>query len=324
MLINKKPAINTVSSDFHNNWKTIISKAEKDLVQLLLVESDKIIAKIDLEIQSHIKEHHPNNYHHEYGLIQKKHNNYKKELSKRRNKKWKKFKEKQTSESKKLESKGELTKSLSDTSLCLLIKKEEFSTSKVTERNESADIALESLAKNVTDNRAFKKKKSKQQRKVNIDTGKETDSDKTLLTDADRVKKPTEQVVDLSEIYSDLLAGENRSSKMDTSPPNLCTNSAHISNDSGSPNGEKNEPLFCTQDKEILSILEELEQVQSTNITNSDRISGYFCSDTVFNLSKKVLSDMEIKILEKGLDYVAIQSKINQPELRRDFEDFAR
>ena len=187
MLINKKPAINTVSSDFHNNWKTIISKAEKDLVQLLLVESDKIIAKIDLEIQSHIKEHHPNNYHHEYGLIQKKHNNYKKELSKRRNKKWKKFKEKQTSESKKLESKGELTKSLSDTSLCLLIEKGEFSTSKVTERNESADIALESLAKNVTDNRTFRKKKSKQQRKV---TGKENDSDMTLLTDADRVKNP--------------------------------------------------------------------------------------------------------------------------------------
>ena len=74
----------------------------------------------------------------------------------------------------------------------------------------------------------------------------------------------------MSQIYSDLLAGENSSSKMDTSPPNSCTNSVHISNDSGSPNGEKNEPLFCMQDKEIFSILEELEQVQSTSITNSD------------------------------------------------------
>ena len=46
--INKKPAINIVSSDFHKNWKTIISKAEKDLVKLLLVAPDKIIAKIDL------------------------------------------------------------------------------------------------------------------------------------------------------------------------------------------------------------------------------------------------------------------------------------
>ena len=81
---------------------------------------------------------------------------------------------------------------------------------------------------------------------------------------------------------------------------------------------------FCTQDKEILSILEELEQVQSTNITGSDRITGCFCSDTVFNLNKKGLSDMEIKILEKGLHYAPIQNKTNEPELRRNFEDFAR
>ena len=73
------------------------------------------------------------------------------------------------------------------------------------------------------------------------------------------------------------------------SPPNLCTNSAHISKDSGNPNGERNEPLFCKQDKEILSIWEELEEVQSTSITDSDQTSGYFCSDTAFNLSKKSL-----------------------------------
>ena len=239
---------------------------------------------------------------------------------------------------KELENKVELTKSLSGNSLSsLIIEKEEFSTSKGTERKVLTDIVLErglendfhhtrfnSLAKNVTHNRAFRKSKSKQQREVNIDKGKETDSDKTLLTYADRVKKPTEQVVDLSQICSDLLVSENGSSKMDTSPPNLCTNSAHISNDSGSPNREKNEPFFCTQDKEILSILEELEQVQSTSITGSDRISGYFCSDAVFNLSKKVLSDMEIKILEKGLDYAPIQNKVNEPALRGDFEDFAR
>ena len=71
-----------------------------------------------------------------------------------------------------------------------------------------------------------------------------------------------------------MLAGETTCSKMDTSPANLCTNS--------------------TQDKKILSILEVLEQVQSTSVTNSDPISGYFCSGTAFNLSKEFLSDMEI------------------------------
>ena len=33
---------------------------------------------------------------------------------------------------------------------------------------------------------------------------------------------------------------------------------------------------------------------------------------------------MKIKILKKGLDYALIQNKINEPVLRRDFEDFAR
>ena len=37
-------------------------KAEKDLAKLLLVEPGKIIARIDFEIQPHIKEYHPNNY----------------------------------------------------------------------------------------------------------------------------------------------------------------------------------------------------------------------------------------------------------------------
>ena len=43
--INEKPSINTIWSDFHNNRKTITSKAEKDLVLLLL------IAKTDFKIK---------------------------------------------------------------------------------------------------------------------------------------------------------------------------------------------------------------------------------------------------------------------------------
>ena len=98
----------------------------------------------------------------------------------------------------------------------------------------------------------------------------------------------------MSQIYPDLLAGETTCSKMDTSPANLCTNSAHISHDSGISSRERNKLLYSTQDKKILSILEVLEQVQSTSITNSDPISGYFCSGTAFNLSKEFLSDVEI------------------------------
>ena len=44
------------------------------------------------------------------------------------------------------------------------------------------------------------------------------------------------------------------------------------------------------------------------------RLSGSFVLDTVFNLSRKVLTDTEIKVLEKGLDFAPIQRKLNEPE----------
>ena len=42
----------------------------------------------------------------------------------------------------------------------------------------------------------------------------------------------------------------------------------------------------------------------------------------MFNLSNRVLTDLEIKVLEKGLYFAPIQRKINEPELRQDFADF--
>ena len=47
-------------------------------------------------------------------------------------------------------------------------------------------------------------------------------------------------------------------------------------------------------------------------------------AQTVFNLSNKVLTEGEIKALEKGLDFAPIQRKVNEPELRQDFENFCR
>ena len=44
----------------------------------------------------------------------------------------------------------------------------------------------------------------------------------------------------------------------------------------------------------------------------------------MFNLSQRVLSEIEIHVLEKGLDFVLIQKSINEPDLRKDFEDFSR
>ena len=72
----------------------------------------------------------------------------------------------------------------------------------------------------------------------------------------------------------------------------------------------------------MLDILEELGKEHDVNVTSLGRLRGHFCSDTIFNLSYRVLSDAEIKVLEKGLDFAPIQKKINEPELREDFEEF--
>ena len=77
----------------------------------------------------------------------------------------------------------------------------------------------------------------------------------------------------------------------------------------------------------VLEILKELENNANANFTgcehkyNTDnsRMKGYFCSDTVFNLGKKVLTEDEIKVLEKGLDFAPIQRKVSEPELRLEF-----
>ena len=58
--------------------------------------------------------------------------------------------------------------------------------------------------------------------------------------------------------------------------------------------------------------------------TDEGRLQSSFCSKTVFNLSQKVLSEIEIQVLEKRLNFAPIQKSINEPELRKDFEDFSR
>ena len=74
-----------------------------------------------------------------------------------------------------------------------------------------------------------------------------------------------------------------------------------------------------------MSILKKLENKNNiSNINSKSRLTGYFCSNTVFNLSRKVLSDTEIKILEKSLDYTPIKNKVNEPELRQEFDEFSR
>ena len=44
----------------------------------------------------------------------------------------------------------------------------------------------------------------------------------------------------------------------------------------------------------------------------------------MFNLSKKVLTETEIRVLEKGLGFAPTPTKIKVTDLRADFNEFAR
>ena len=168
---------------------------------------------------------------------------------------------------------------------------------------------------NITDNR----KERKKVRKV-------TYSD---VVKGNASKDMGEKIVNLEEIRASLLS-DNSSQHYSTSPPVLCCDTSKDINSSDQL--ELNEQLpgvgLSSQDDEFLRILEDLPKDKlahcNSNCSEESRSKGYFCSDTVFNLSSRALSEDEIRVLEKGLDFAPIQRKFNEPELRRDFEEFCR
>ena len=115
-----------------------------------------------------------------------------------------------------------------------------------------------------------------------------------------------ENVMNLEVIKKDLLNSEN-SSIISASPPALCTNTSSPENPSAYKCNRLS--LESTEDREVLDILEELQNhepcisnLRTSGTIDDERLQGHFCSDTVFNLSNRVLSKNEIKVLDKGLD----------------------
>ena len=137
--------------------------------------------------------------------------------------------------------------------------------------------------------------------------------------------------LNFSSVMSNLLEEEQHNScKISTTPPERSAGTSASSSLSQSVCPEIGKDMLDSQDQELFSILEELQisdhilpLERSVNIS-ATRIAGYFCPDTVFNLSNRVLTDLEVKVLKKGLDFALIQRKINEPELRQDFADFCR
>ena len=92
LCIKKAPAIVPVNKDFHIKWQKIFKSAEKELIELLLLESETIKAKIQSEVDNSVnalflKDHEEVRQH-----LKEKNRKLKEKLKKVREKKWKKFK----------------------------------------------------------------------------------------------------------------------------------------------------------------------------------------------------------------------------------------
>ena len=86
-----------------------------------------------------------------------------------------------------------------------------------------------------------------------------------------------------------------------------------------------------TELAEILVSLDEQPVVAEASSSKSnevdgsgERLKGKFVGDNVFNLSSRVLTEAEISVLSKGLNFCPTPTKIESEQLKQDFFDFSR
>ena len=89
--IKKTPAIETVNEDCHIKWHGISKNAEKQLIELLLFESETVVAKVQFVVVKSINALFPNDEGQVKNILREKNRNIGKQLKQRRQKKWKKF-----------------------------------------------------------------------------------------------------------------------------------------------------------------------------------------------------------------------------------------
>ena len=91
LCIKKAPAIVPINEDFHIKWQKILKSAEKELIELMLLESETIIAKIQFEVGNSVNALFPEDQEEVRKHLKEKNRKLKEKLKKRREKKWKKF-----------------------------------------------------------------------------------------------------------------------------------------------------------------------------------------------------------------------------------------
>ena len=60
--IKKAPAFEPISKNFYIGWDEVLYNAEKNLIELLLHESSKVVAKLEVDLSNGIRELYPESY----------------------------------------------------------------------------------------------------------------------------------------------------------------------------------------------------------------------------------------------------------------------
>ena len=198
--IDKKPAFLPISDDFTDQWNKILLNAEEKLMNLLLVESNKVINNLQEKIEGKL---------------------YEKKLKQKRNKNWSKIKNLEKS-----------SPNLEETSI-KKVSEDEKQVQALEKINTDSNIQTipEQL---ITDNRLWRRKRTKVNETISKDISEYNNVslvEKTLAkaTYADVVRNspsPSKGKIDFRDIYFDLLKDEaKKDSKIEISPPSICTNS---------------------------------------------------------------------------------------------------
>ena len=81
--LRKKTAFLPISEGFESTWIAILHDAEKNITKFLMYESDRVTAKIEVEIHKELKED-PNGFRRKINQVKNKHAKFCKLLEKRR------------------------------------------------------------------------------------------------------------------------------------------------------------------------------------------------------------------------------------------------
>ena len=86
------PAITPITPNFYSKWNEVLQKAEKELVNLLLIESSKVVEKTERDVEEEIRTQYPTDYDRKRLKVEEQYHGYRKKLGQRRIHKWNKIK----------------------------------------------------------------------------------------------------------------------------------------------------------------------------------------------------------------------------------------